>query len=355
MTLADLGLAPEYLTDHMSGFLKDYSLGRVMQEHRERYIVTNGENEYEAEITGNLRFTASSREDFPAVGDWVAMTVYDEDQAIIHKILPRKSLLQRHSAGKTAGKQVIAANVDSAFIVQSVDNNFNLNRLERYLTICHSAHVDPIVIISKIDLAGEGETGKAITKLKRRHAEVKYFLLSNITLQGLDDLSGILCKGRTYCVLGSSGVGKSSLINNLLKRNILLTGEISRSSNKGKHTTDHRELFILDNGAIIIDNPGMRELGITDDDEGIRTTYQEIFELSLKCRFPDCRHRNEIGCAVLEAVRNGIIDNGSLENFRKITREQAFYNSTVAEKREKDRKFGTMCKNIMIEKRKNKF
>jgi ribosome biogenesis GTPase len=355
MTLSDLGFNPEYISSMDSTLSEGFSAARVMQEHRERYIVSTGEDEYEAEITGNLRFTASSVEDFPAVGDWVAITIYDTDQAIINKILPRKSILKRHSAGKTADKQVIAANVDAALIMQSIDNNFNLNRLERYLTICYSAHVEPILIISKIDLAEEMETEKALSELKKRHQEIKYFLLSNITLQGLDNLSSILEKGRTYCVMGSSGVGKSSLINNLLKRNFLRTGEISLSSHKGKHTTDHRELIILDNGAIIIDNPGMRELGITDDDEGIKTTYQDILELSLKCRFPDCRHTNEDGCAVLGALRSGVIDAASLENFRKISREQALFNSTIAERRERDRKFGRMCKNIMKEKRKNKF
>ena len=355
MTLSDLGFNPEYISSRDSTLSEGFSAARVMQEHRERYIVSTGENEYEAEITGNLRFTSSSVEDFPAVGDWVAITIYDTDQAIINKILPRKSILKRHSAGKTADKQVIAANVDTALIMQSIDNNFNLNRLERYLTICYSAHVEPVLIISKIDLAEERETEKALSELKKRHQEIKYFLLSNITRQGLDILSSILEKGRTYCVMGSSGVGKSSLINNLLKRNFLRTGEISLSSHKGKHTTDHRELIILDNGAIIIDNPGMRELGITDDNEGIKTTYQDILELSLKCRFPDCLHTNEDGCAVLGALRSGVIDAASLENFRKISREQALFNSTIAERRERDRKFGRMCKNIMKEKRKNKF
>ena len=355
MTLSDLGFNPEYISSRDSTLSEGFSAARVMQEHRERYIVSTGENEYEAEITGNLRFTSSSVEDFPAVGDWVAITIYDTDQAIINKILPRKSILKRHSAGKTADKQVIAANVDTALIMQSIDNNFNLNRLERYLTICYSAHVEPVLIISKIDLAEERETEKALSELKKRHQEIKYFLLSNTTRQGLDILSSILEKGRTYCVMGSSGVGKSSLINNLLKRNFLRTGEISLSSHKGKHTTDHRELIILDNGAIIIDNPGMRELGITDDNEGIKTTYQDILELSLKCRFPDCLHTDEDGCAVLGALRSGVIDAASLENFRKISREQALFNSTIAERRERDRKFGRMCKNIMKEKRKNKF
>jgi ribosome biogenesis GTPase len=171
----------------------------------------------------------------------------------------------------------------------------------------------------------------------------------------MDQVHELLQKGKTYCVVGSSGVGKSSLINNLLKKNTLKTGQISQSTNKGRHITEHRELFILEKGAIIIDNPGIRELGVTDDTEGIKTTYEEIFNLSLQCKFPDCKHINETGCAVIDALEKGIIDKSSLENFRRIRREQQLFQSTIAEKREKDRKLGRMYKNIMKEKKKNKF
>jgi ribosome biogenesis GTPase len=355
MTLSDLGLTEADIALLNDKKLKGFSIGRVTRENRERYLVTTGGKEYEAEVTGNLRFTALSREDFPAVGDWVAMVLYDSDQAIIHRILPRRSVLERQSAGKEATKQVIAANVDGALIVQAIDNNFNINRLERYLTICHTSGVEPVLIISKIDVADNRELEKAVEELRRRNKEVNYLPVSNLSGQGLEQVMDYLQKGKTYCVMGSSGVGKSSLINNLLKREVLKTGVISSSTNKGKHTTDHRELFILENGAIIIDNPGMRELGITDDTEGIKTTYREIYELSLNCRFPDCQHINERGCAVLEAMENGTIDADSLENFRKINREQIFFSSTVAEKRAKDKKFGKMCKNIMKEKKKNKY
>jgi len=353
MTLTDLGYNTKIEKNILENNLMAFTIGRVTQEHRERYIVSTGKLEYNAEITGNLRFTAGSREDFPAVGDWVAMTVFDSDLAIIHSILPRKSILERQAVGKYGEKQIVSANIDVALIVQSIDNNFNVNRLERYLTICYSANIEPVLVISKIDLATGTDLKKAINQLEKRDRKIKRILLSNTTQQGIDKLSRLLQKGKTYCVVGSSGVGKSTLINNLLKINILKTGKISESTNKGRHISDHRELFVLENGSIIIDTPGMRELGITDSDEGIRTTYQEIFDLSLKCKFPDCKHLNESGCAVLEALDNGIIDRESLENFRRIQREQQRFQSSVAEKRKKEREFGKMLKNYVKQKKKN--
>jgi ribosome biogenesis GTPase len=345
MNLLDLGLNNDltaYLRDNQ---LSNFSIGRVTQEHRERYIVSDGENEYEAEITGNLRFSATSRADFPAVGDWVTMTIYDSDQAIIHKILPRKSVLERQAVGKFGEIQIISANIDVAFIIQAINNNFSINRLERYLTICYSANIEPVLVISKIDLSTEKEIQDAISNLEKRDKKVKYILLSNITLKGLDQILDFIQTGRTYCVVGSSGVGKSTLINNLLKKNILKTGQISHSTNKGRHVTDHRELFVLENGGIIIDTPGMRELGMIDNSEGIKTTFQEIFDISFKCKFPDCTHINETGCAVIEALNNGTIDRESYDNYQKIHKEQERFQTTLAEKRKKDKVFGKIIKN----------
>ena len=345
MNLKDLGIYNEISEFIKENKLSDFQIARVTQEHRERYVVSDGDKEYEAEITGNLRFSAASRSDFPAVGDWVAITVYNTDQAVIQHILPRKSVLGRKAVGKYGEIQIIAANIDVAFITQALNNNFSINRLERYLTICYSSHIEPVLVISKIDLCSEKEIQNAISDLERRDRKVKYILLSNITFDGLEQILDIIEKGKTYCVLGSSGVGKSTLINNLLKREILKTGQISHSTNKGRHTTDHRELILLENGGIIIDTPGMKELGITDNEAGIRTTFNDIYEISLNCKFSDCLHINEKGCAVLKALKEGIIDQESYDNYQKIHREQVRFQATIAEKRKKEKAFGKMIKN----------
>jgi len=355
MKLTDLGLTKDLSDFIQEQDLSEFTIGRVTQEHRERYVVTDGEKEYDAEITGNLRFSSTSRIDFPAVGDWVTMVAYDSDQAIIHKVLPRRSILERQAVGKFGEIQIISANIDVAFIVQAITNNFSINRLERYLTICYSANIEPVLVISKIDLSTEEEISKAISDLERRDRKVKYILLSNITLKGLDQVMEFIQNGKTYCVIGSSGVGKSTLINNLLKKNILKTGQISRSTNKGRHISDHRELFVLENGGIIIDTPGMKELGTTDNADGLNSTFQEIYIISQKCKFPDCKHINETGCAVIEALKAGTIDKDSYENYLKIQKEQERFHTTVAEKRKKDKVFGKMIKNYYKGREKNEY
>jgi len=345
MNINDLGFTPDLSAYLEENNLSDFSVGRVTQEHRERYVVSDGDKEYEAEITGNLRFSGNSRADFPAVGDWIAMTVYDSDQAVIHEILPRKSVLERLAVGKPGETQIISTNIDAAFIIQAINNNFSVNRLERYLTICYSAKIEPVLVISKIDLCTEKEVQDAISSLKKRDRRIKYILLSNMTLQGLDQVLDFIQKGKTYCVVGSSGVGKSTLINNLLKKNILKTGQISLSTNKGRHVTDHRELFVLENGGIIIDTPGMKELGIADSANGLEITFDLIVSHSQNCRFKDCTHTNEVGCNVIAAVSNGEIDKDSYDNYIKLQREKAHYESTIAEKRKKDKVFGKLIKN----------
>ena len=355
MTLTDLGYNTEMDRFMRENNLSEFMVGRVTQEHRERYVVSTGEDEYEAEITGNLRFAADTRASFPAVGDWVAVSLYDSNSAIIHKVLPRKSILERQAVGKTGEKQIISSNIDVALIIQSIDNNFNINRLERYLTICYASGIEPVLIISKIDLSSDADIRSVMNNLEAREKRIKTILLSNISMKGMDEIMDFLQKGKTYCVVGSSGVGKSTLINNLLKKNILKTGPISESTNKGKHVTSHRELFVLENGGIIIDTPGMKELGMIENSDGVRTTFEEIFNLSLSCKFPDCTHTRESGCAILEALNNGSINKETLENFRRIVREQQRFQSTIAEKRKKDREFGKMAKSILKDKKKEKY
>jgi len=332
----------KYLKDNN---LSDFETGRVIAEHKERYIVRTSKGEYNAEITGNMRFTAKDREDFPAVGDWVAAKTYDPDLAIIHSILPRSSIIKRQAVGQYGDVQVIAANIDYAFLVQAVDRDFNINRLERYLTICNSSKVRPVIVLSKTDLIDENKLSEILEKIKARIRNVPVVSISNETMDGYDVLKQVIKRGKTYCMLGSSGVGKSTLLNNLMGRAIMRTETISSSTNKGKHVTSHRELFVLENGALLIDNPGMREVGIADTGGGLETTFDVIVTLSKLCRFKNCTHTTESGCNVIEAVEKGELDRNSYENYLRMQREQAYFESTVAERRRKEKIFGKILKN----------
>lgn len=346
MKLEDLGYNESFAIYRTENNLTEFEVGRVIAEHKERYMVKTEKGESEAEITGNLRFSAQNREDFPAVGDWVALISYDTEQAIIHKVFPRFSMLSRQAVGQYGEIQIIATNIDFAFVVQAVDRDFNINRLERYLTICYSSKVNPIVVLTKTDLINRDKILEIKDSIRQRHHKIPVIAISNITQQGYTDLKGIIEKGKTYCMLGSSGVGKSTLSNNLSGKEIMKTGNISNSTHKGKHVTSHRELIILDSGGILIDNPGMREVGITDTTNGLGTTFDQITQLSENCKFSDCKHVNETGCAVIEALENGDLDRSAYENYLKMEREKTHFESTVAEKRKKDKEFGKMVRNF---------
>ena len=345
MRLEDLGFNPELERVMNDIGLGDFEAGRVIAEHRERYIIMAAGGEFDAEITGNMRFSAKTREDFPAVGDWVAITTYEPDFAIIHNILPRTSVLKRQAVGKFGEIQIIASNIDCAFLVQAVDRDFNVNRLERYMTICHSSGVTPVILLSKTDLVDHDRLNEILEIIKSRIKDVSVITISNVTENGYEIVNSAIEKGQTYCLLGSSGVGKSTLINNLSGRNLMRTDTVSSSTNKGKHVTSHRELFILPNGGILIDTPGMREVGIADSDRGLEITFEHIVILSKNCKFKDCTHTNEAGCAVIESVLNGETDKASYKNFLKMEREKAHFETTVSEKRRKDKIFGKMIKN----------
>jgi ribosome biogenesis GTPase len=355
MTLEDLGYSSTFEKFRTDNYLIGFDTGRIIAEHKERYIVNTANGEYEAEITGNMRFTAKSREDFPAAGDWVAVTIYEPDFAVIHKILPRFSIIKRQAVGQFGEIQVIAANIDYAFLVQAVDRDFNINRLERYLILCNSSSVHPIIVLTKTDLIDEHRIPEIVEAVKTRIKNVPVIAISNESQDGYDTIRAAIEKGKTYCMLGSSGVGKSTLINNLSGKNIMRTEPISQSTNKGRHITSHRELIILENGGILVDNPGMKEVGIADSATGLEITFDRIVSLSQNCRFKDCTHTNETGCSVLDAVEKGEIDAASYENYLKMEREKAHFESTVAERRRKDKEFGKIMKNYKKDMNKNKF
>jgi len=324
---------------------------RIIKEHKEKYIITYNNKDLEAVITGKLRFSAESREDFPAVGDYVTVNIIEDDQAIIQEIEPRKSMLARKSISSDGEKQIIATNIDISFIIQSVDQNFNLNRLERYITISIAGKITPVIILSKIDLIDAPELLEKINLIKERNKDITVLAISNISKEGLDKLLAFMEINKTYCFLGSSGVGKSTIINSLMNKDLLETKEISTQTGKGKHTTTHRELISLSNGSFVIDTPGMREIGVTDDAEGLESIYSEIYDLEKKCKFTDCSHTNEPGCAVNEAIKNGTLDKDKLKNFKKLERETIHYQSSQYELRKKDKAFGKMVKDVMSQKK----
>ena len=344
MKLEDIGYNNKIEKLRIENNLNDFEIGRVVSEHKERYVVKNETGEYEAEITGNMRFSANGREDFPAVGDWVALTTYDSGFSIIHKIIPRLSVISRQAVGHFGEIQLIGANIDFGLIVQAADRDFNINRLERYLTICYSSKISPVIVITKIDLIPELSKTEIIENITQRIKNVPVFAISNETQDGYEELKAIIQKGKTFCMLGSSGVGKSTLLNNLSGRKIMRTGSISESTSKGRHVTSHRELIILENGGILIDNPGMREVGIVDTASGLETTFDTIFNFSQNCKFKDCTHTNETGCSVIKAVEDGELDKSFLENYHKMERERSYFEESQVERRKKEKIFGKIVK-----------
>lgn len=355
MNLIDFGYNDRLEQLRQSHNLQDFEVGRVILEHKERYVVRTGQGELDAEVTGNLRFSAQSREDFPAVGDWVAVTAYDSEFCIIHRVFPRQSVISRRAAGHSGEIQIIATNIDFAFLVQAIDRDFNINRLERYLTICNASQVEPIIVLTKTDLVESEQLNEIVKSIEQRIKNTRVIAVSNETLEGYETLRATIDPGKTYCMLGSSGVGKSTLLNKLSGKEIMQTGAISESANRGRHVTSHRELIVLKSGGILIDNPGMREVGIADLGSGLETTFETILSLGKSCRYTDCTHNSEAGCAVLEAVENGKIDQNSYENYLKMEREKAHFETSLAERRKRDKAFGKIMKNYKKDIKRNNF
>jgi ribosome biogenesis GTPase len=341
----DLGYNAFFESNRNKLKLEGFSVARVIVEHRGAYKVRNVNGEYSAKITGKQMFKASSREDYPAVGDWVAITPLDAEQAVIHGILPRKTILKRRygdkdKTGQKNEMQIIATNIDVAFVVESVDRDYNLNRFERYFSIANNGGVKSAIILNKIDLISKEELDSKTAQLKNRFGNTDVILTSTKTDEGLNELMANISSNKTYCFLGSSGVGKSSLVNKLLGENAIKTENISLGTGRGKHTTTNREMYFLKNGGIVIDNPGMREIGMTDTSVGIGSLFDEITVLAGKCEYIDCTHIHESGCEVLTALKSGKLDKDKYSNYISLKKEAEHYEMTKLEKREKDRQFG---------------
>lgn len=303
---------------------KDLVIGRVALEHKHMYRVWTEQGELLCEVSGKFSFQAQNREDFPAVGDWVSVKPrYAEEKGTIMTIMPRKSKFSRKSAGETAEEQIVATNVDTVFLVNSLNDDLNLRRIERYLLLAWESGATPVIILSKADLCPD-MNGKLKEVEGITFGAVPVIPISSETMSGLDNLQPYLMPGKTIALLGSSGVGKSTLTNRLLGLEKQLVQEIRLSDDKGRHTTTHREMILLPNGSILIDTPGMRELQLWESSEGLTETFTEIEKLATECRFRDCQHKDEPGCAVVRAIEEGIVSIERLTSYKKLQKELAF-------------------------------
>jgi ribosome biogenesis GTPase len=297
---------------------------RVVSESRNSYDVAARQGELKAKISGSMRYRLDETGRRPAVGDWVAITT-DGREAVIQAVLPRKSRFSRQAAGERTEEQVVAANIDTVFIVNGLDGgrSFNLRRIERYLTLAWNSGASPVIILNKADLCPD--MGAYLDDVESVAAGIPVHSVSAIEGTGLDALKGYLKEGRTVAFLGSSGVGKSALINALLGSERQQTGAIREDDHEGRHTTTRRELILIPGGAAVIDTPGMRELQLWAEQEDLDTTFNEISAIAAGCRFADCGHDNEPGCAVREAIEQGLIDEARLESYRKLKKELDFH------------------------------
>ena len=340
MGLTELGLDPG-LEGHVNDLVAlDLSAARVTAVDRGRYLVHNGEGEVPAELTGKLLHLAGSSVDLPCVGDWVGVRYRDAGtQASIHCVLPRRSFLRRKAAGRDVEFQMIAANIDVALIVQSCHFDFNIPRIERYLVMARDGRIEPVVLLTKTDLVSPETLERLIAQIRLVGVGAPVFCLSNVTGEGVDQVRALMAPGKTYCLLGSSGVGKTTLINRLLGDGDLETGAVSHTG-EGRHTTTRRHLMRLANGALLIDMPGMRELGMLGADVGIEETFADVAALAGQCRFSDCTHDREPGCAVRAALERNDITEQHLRNYLKLRKESEFHDLSLSERRNKDKAFG---------------
>lgn len=340
INLYDLGLNERYIQE-ASMYEKDLYIARVSAQYKDMYKIITENGEILAEISGKLNYSSKSTIDYPAVGDWILVDriIGENGNAIIHHVLSRKSYFERKTAGARIDSQIVAANIDTVFICMSLNNDFNIRRLERYISIAWDSMATPMVVLTKADLCKDVES--KVLEVQSVAIGIDILVTSSVLEDGYLAIKKYIKSGKTIAFIGSSGVGKSTLINKLISNEILKTNSI-RNDDKGKHTTTHRELILIPDGGVVIDTPGMRELGIISAD--LDKSFSDIEEIAKRCKFSDCRHENEPKCAVKEAIEEGLLDIKRLENYKKLQRELKYseLNSKQLEKEKINRMFGSM-------------
>ena len=350
--LESLGYSDWFKSRGDEKLLAAHCVARVASVHKDSYTLTKGGEEIFAELSGNLLYRSELASDLPITGDWVYADFYDDDtHAIIHAVFPRKTVLKRKMAGKAVDFQLIAANIDVAFIIQSLNENFNLRRLERYLVMVNEGGIEPVILLSKSDLLLKEEIDEIKSKVQAVASDTRVFVFSNLNQVSVDSIKGLLKSQLTYCLLGSSGVGKTTLLNSIIGQETYETKSVSKIQSKGRHTTTSRILVRLKNGSMIIDTPGMRELGSMSVDTGLDETFSDITALSKCCKYSNCSHINEQGCAILAAIKEGGLSEQRYQNYLKMKKESEYNEMSYLEKRKKDKKFGKYVKSVMKDKK----
>ncbi|MBD1996103.1 ribosome small subunit-dependent GTPase A [Leptolyngbya sp. FACHB-541] len=319
MNLSELGWSDFFAHSFEAYRVQGYTVGRVALEHKQAYTLYAEQGELSATVSGKLRHQATAAEDFPAVGDWVVVRIRDEGQATIHAILPRKSKFSRKTVGGKTQEQIVAANIDTVFLVAGLDHDFNLRRIERYLVLAWESGATPVILLNKADLCDAVE--ERVLEVEEVAIAVPIVVLSAAQNQGLDALQPYLKPGQTSALLGSSGVGKSTLTNQLVGTAQQSVQPVRQGDSRGRHTTTHRELLLLPSGGCIIDTPGMREIQIWSEGAGLEETFTDIEALAEECRFRDCQHQQEPGCAVRQALEAGALDERRFASFQKLQKE----------------------------------